>query len=153
MMEANAAKRRGPKRSPRRGAVLVETAVVLIITMTFFFGIFEYGRLLMMRQLLDNAAREGARLAVVSTNNLATSDIQNCVTRRLAGQTLTNMSIQVYKADPSSGANIGEWTDAALGDCIAVAITGTYRPLIPRLTLVPTKLPMSAKAVMCSEAN
>ena len=44
------------KRRPQRGAVLVETAFVLTLALVFLLGIVEFGRVLMMRQLLDNAA-------------------------------------------------------------------------------------------------
>jgi Flp pilus assembly protein TadG len=153
------------KQRPRscRGAAIVETALILSIALVFLFGVFEFGRVLMMRQLLDNAAREGARLAVVGTDRLTTQDIRDCVTRRMAGQTLSNMSIQVYKADLTTGSSIGSWTDAALGDGIAVTISGIYQPLIPvkfavpmmstPITLLTGPRPMSAKAVMFSEAN
>jgi hypothetical protein len=141
------------KTNQRRGGVLVEAALVLPICFTIFLGLIEYGRLAMVRQLVDNAAREGARLAVVSTNSLTTQDIQNCVTSRMAGQTLQGISIQVYKADPATGNNIGQWTDAGMGDCIAVQISGHFTPIVPGISLLPNPLPMTAKAMMYSEAN
>jgi Flp pilus assembly protein TadG len=137
----------------RRGAVLVEAALVLPICFALLLALVEFGRLTMVRQLLDNAAREGARLAVVSTNTLTTQDIQNCVTSRMAGQTLQGISIQVYKADRTTGNNIGQWTDAGMGDCIAVQISGNFTPIVPHLSLLPNPLPMTAKAMMYSEAN
>jgi Flp pilus assembly protein TadG len=141
------------KSNQRRGAVLVEAALVLPICFAVLFGLLEYGRLAMIRQLLDNAAREGARLAVVSTNSLTTQDIQNCVTSRMAGQTLQGISIQVYKADPATGNNIGQWTDAGMGSCIAVQISGNFTPIVPGISLLPNPLAMTAKAMMYSEAN
>ena len=137
----------------RHGAVLVEAALVLPICFALILGLFEFGRFVMIRHLIDNAAREGARTAVVSTNTLTTQDIRNCVTNRMAGQTLQGMTIQVYKADPTTGANIGEWTDAGLGECIAVEISGNFIPIVPTISLVPCPLPLTAKAVMYSEAN
>ena len=136
-----------------RGAAVVEAAVVLPVGLAVMLALFEYGRLVMVRQLMDNAAREAARLAVVSTSTLTTQDIQNCVTNCMAGQTLQSMNIQVYKADPTTGANIGAWTDAALGECIAVQVSGNFTPIVPGISLVPNPLAMSTKAVMRSEAN
>src|SRR4051812_28555658 len=104
----------------RRGGTLVETAVVLGVVLVFMFGIFEYGRYVMFRQLVENAAREGARQAVVSTSSLATTDIQATVTRYLVGQSLTNLTITVYKTDPTTGANLGSWNGAAFGEGVAV---------------------------------
>ena len=46
----------------RRGATIVEFAIVCILCIMAFFGIVEYGRLMYVKQLLDNAAREGAAL-------------------------------------------------------------------------------------------
>jgi len=132
---------------------VVEAAIVLPLCFVLILGLFEFGRLVMIRHLIDNAVREGARQAVVSTNTLTTLDIQNCVTNRMAGQTLQGMIIQVYKADPTTGANIGQWTDAGLGECIAVEISGNYTPIVPKVSLVPNPLPLKAKAVMYSEAN
>src|SRR5947209_17897848 len=112
-------------RKQRSATTLVETAIVISVCLLFLFGIVEYGRFLMIQHLINNAAREGARKAVASTNTATpttTADIQNTVTTALAGQYLSNVTISVYKADPTSGANTGVWTDAAFGDGIAVQV-------------------------------
>ena len=52
--------------STKRGAVLVETALVLPLFMLIFFGlIFEGSRVWFDKNVLMHAAREGARLAAV----------------------------------------------------------------------------------------
>ncbi len=51
-----------------RAAVVVEFAVVLPLLLTILFGIIEYGWVFMVRQTLQTAAREGARLAVLQTS-------------------------------------------------------------------------------------
>jgi Flp pilus assembly protein TadG len=137
----------------RRGATIVETALVLGIALMLLLGLFDFGRVLMFRQLLANAAREGARLATVTTNSSTTSDIQTCVTNYLGGQQLKNLTISVYEADPTTGNNIGTWTSAALGTCIGVQVTGTYSCMTPTFSLLPTNLPLSATAIMNSEGN
>jgi Flp pilus assembly protein TadG len=141
------------RKGSRRGAVVVEAALVIPIFFVFMLGMYEFARVAMIRQIMDNAVREGARLAVVSTSTLTTADIQNCVTSHMAGQGLQNQTIAVYKADPTTGANLGAWTGAAIGTCIAVEITGNYVPLVPKLSLVTNPLPLKAKAMMYSEAN
>lgn len=50
----------------QKGSVLVETAIILPILLLFVFGIFEYGRAMLIVNTLNNAAREGARRAAVS---------------------------------------------------------------------------------------
>jgi Flp pilus assembly protein TadG len=59
-------RRQNSKRNDRRGAAMVETAVVLPIFFMIVLGIIEFGRAMMVAQLLTNGAREGARLAVLS---------------------------------------------------------------------------------------
>jgi Flp pilus assembly protein TadG len=49
----------------RRGAVLVETALIIIVFFMFVFGIYEYGRYLMVLHVTNNAARDAARNASV----------------------------------------------------------------------------------------
>jgi len=55
-------------RSRRRGSTIVEFAVVLPLLLTVLFGIIEYGWLFMVRQTVQNAAREGCRVAVLKTS-------------------------------------------------------------------------------------
>ena len=52
----------------RRGGAIVEFAVVLPLLLTILFGIIEYGYVFMVRQSLQHAAREGARLASLQTS-------------------------------------------------------------------------------------
>ena len=138
---------------PRRGVTLVETAFVLNIFLLLMFGLFEYGRYIMQGQLLINAAREGARYATVNANTATTSQIQNYAKSYLVGQVPANLVIQVYEADPTTGANIGSWTDTRAGNSIAVEITGTYQPMLPITSILPGPVPVSAKCVTFSEAN
>ena len=142
-------------RKRRRGITIVEFSVVTILCAMLIFGVVEFGRILMVKQVMDNAAREGARYAVVHTNNLATSDIQNYVTTKLAGQTaqLTGLTISVYECDPNTGANLGAWTNAAFGNGIAVQISGQFNPLWRRLFFLPASMTFTSTAVMYSEAN
>jgi Flp pilus assembly protein TadG len=59
-------------RSNERGAALLETAITLPIVLLITVGIFEFGRAYQTWQVLTNAAREGARIAVLT----ATTDAQ-----------------------------------------------------------------------------
>jgi Flp pilus assembly protein TadG len=49
----------------RRGQALVEFALILPLMMLLLLGIVEFGRAWNVKQVLTDAAREGARLAVV----------------------------------------------------------------------------------------
>ena len=50
----------------QRGAALLETAITLPIVLLVSVGIFEFGRAYQTWQVLTNAAREGARIAVLA---------------------------------------------------------------------------------------
>jgi Flp pilus assembly protein TadG len=136
----------------RRGATVVEYAIVISATFFLLLAVFEYGRFVMIRHLIDNATREGARLAAAGTTTLTTPDIENRVTTALGGQQLGGLTVQVYESD-AGGSNVGPWTDASFGERIAVQIDCTYTPILPSLGFLPNPVTLRSKSVMRSEAN
>src|SRR5438876_6470734 len=110
------------RRRSRVGATLVETAVVLSILVLILFGLFEYGRFVMTKQLMENAAREGARWATVHTYDGTTAGVQDAVDAKLSvgrqqlfGYLKTN-NITVFAADDAGNQIAGKnWNDAAFG--------------------------------------
>ena len=48
-----------------KGTTAVETAIIIMLLLTFIFGIIEFGLLLFDKQILTNASREGARAGIV----------------------------------------------------------------------------------------
>jgi Flp pilus assembly protein TadG len=75
--------------TPRRrhAATLVEVTLVAIVFFMLLFGIFEFGQLVMVNNIMDNAVREGARYAAVNTNQGSSlaANVQNVVVSRLGG--------------------------------------------------------------------
>jgi len=140
-------------RTRRRGVAIVEAALVLPLCLILLLAIADFARMIMTRQLLDNAARSGARLAVTNTATLATTDIQNCVTAALGGQSLNNMTIQVYQVNPSTGANLGAWNTTPLGGYIAVEIDGNFQPICPGISQLASSMLWTTKVIMLCEAN
>jgi Flp pilus assembly protein TadG len=59
--------------SRERGSAMVETAIVLPIILVLMVGIFEVGRAYETWQVLTNAAREGARMAVTPSGSVPTT--------------------------------------------------------------------------------
>jgi Flp pilus assembly protein TadG len=154
---------RQTRRAVRPAATLVETAVVLIPCCLLMFAVFEYGRVVMMLQVLNNAAREGARQAVITPTSYippatATANVQATVSAFLANQDLKNVSTQIFQAD-ASGNNIGPWTSAPFGHNIVVQIDADF-PLVfptfgflPNNGAAPNSMHMTARAMMRGEAN
>jgi len=89
--------------SGERGTALIETAMTLPLLLLVSVGIFEFGRAFQTWQVLTNAAREGARLAVMpgSTDAAVKARIQSYLT---SGQ-LTNTPAIVL--NPTSTVSIG----------------------------------------------
>jgi len=146
---------------PRRGAVAVETAMVLPIVLLFLFGIFEYGRYFLTMQLLNNAAREGARYAIThlqpvtlgaTTYGNATSDVTNVINGVTAGISLSGQTVSVYASD-AQGNNLGAWTSAQSGQSVTVQITGNYQPSLTTYLGLPGTIAVDIKSAMDAEAN
>lgn len=146
------------KRPRRRAATIVEAALVLPIMLLLLFGLFEYCRFIFLLQVAENAAREGARYAVVHTGDgTTTTDVQNTVRSRMFGRDieLSGMQITVDNVDPSTGALIPNttWTDAPFAGAVRVRITGTYSPILPGFLKRQSAIPITVTCAMSSEAN
>lgn len=140
----------------RRGVAAVEAAVALPVCLLFMLGVFEYGRYVMVRNVLENAAREGARYAAVHTADKQTSDVQAVVTGFLANQQvqLQNFAIQVYATDSSGNTLSGTtWNNTPFLDAIGVQIDGDYQPIVPKFLLLPNTVHISVVAVVNCEAD
>ena len=64
--------------SPRRrsrGVVAVEAAIVLPVFVTIMVGVWEVGRLIQISTVLNEAAREGARLAAGGASNTTAATV------------------------------------------------------------------------------
>jgi Flp pilus assembly protein TadG len=110
------AHRQAAKRSARRGAAAVELAVVAPVLFTLILGIVEFGRAMMVLELLDNAARAGARVGALSGSD--TAAITSAVTTNLTNSGVTSTSVAVLVNGSSANANT-----ASTGDTITVSVS------------------------------
>jgi hypothetical protein len=76
--------RRGRRSKRRRGAVLVEFALVVPVTLLFIFGLIELSRMVMVQQALTNAAQRGSREATLARIN-SSSNVEATVREYLDG--------------------------------------------------------------------
>jgi len=69
-------------RKNQRGAALIETAITIPIILLIAVSIFEFGRAYQTWQVLTNAAREGARQAILAdkTDGDVTNAVRNYMT-------------------------------------------------------------------------
>ena len=80
----------------RHGAVMVEMALVLPLFLMLVLGIIEFGRAMMIANLVTNAAREGARMAVLdgSTNTEVNNAVESFLQSAI-GQGVSTSDIDV----------------------------------------------------------
>lgn len=84
----------------RRGAAVVEFAIVAPVFFLLVFGMIEFGRMVMVQQIITNAAREGARIAVLPSST--TSQVTTAVNNYLTGVSITGATVAVNPNPPSS---------------------------------------------------
>lgn len=119
----------------RRGIAAVEMALIAPLLFTFLVGVWEVGRFIMVKNILENAAREGGRLAAsdayfASTNHLDPSvtpsttlilpapstnadwEVQKKIVTYLtaAGIDTSNVTVQVQNTGQSGNAKSWSYT-------------------------------------------
>jgi len=109
-------RKRAPWYDARRGAAIVEMAIAAPVLILILLGLIQFGYVFMVQHLLQNAAREGCRNAILpaSTNSSVTSGVAAMLqSQRINGATTTLMV--------NGGA--GSISKANSGDNIVVQIT------------------------------
>ena len=99
-------------RKQRRAAAVVEFAIVAPLFFLLVFGMIEYGRMVMVQQIITNASREGARRAVL--DGATATEVQNEVDEFLAQSSISGADVTIDPADPST---------AEFGDPITVTVS------------------------------
>ena len=133
---------------------MVEFAFAFSALVFILFALFEFSFAIFLRQVTDNAAREGARLAVVAdyyNPPMQTSDIQARVNTVLPTTLFKSVNVQVYLAD-TTGKNIGPWPSAKFGQNVVVQVDAAYSPLLPSFGLFPSTVTIDSRSMMRSEA-
>ncbi len=92
----------------QRGAALLETAITIPIVLLLTVSVFEFGRAYQTWQVITNAAREGARVAVLA--GYTDAQVSDTVTNYMkSGQlpelTVDAATITVERTVPFSGSN------------------------------------------------
>lgn len=136
-------------RSTQRGQSLAEFALVLPIIMLMIFGILDLGRAVYAYNTLSEAARQGARLAIVNQDAAA---VKAEAVRVAPGSGLTPTSVHLClmeptQSDPSCASSAFTCAPMRIG-CLAVvrtdadftAITPLISDIIGPITLSSTSV-------------
>lgn len=103
-----------PCRRNRQGAAAVEFAIVAPVFFMMVFGMIEFGRAIMVQQVLTNASREGARVGVLDSATPTRTQVISTVTTSLQAAGITGATITVTPTEPTS---------AGYGDPVTVAVS------------------------------
>src|SRR5438309_158788 len=109
------------------GAAAVEFAIVSTVLFMIVFGIIEFGRTYSQYEVMQGAAREGARRAAVGAS---VTQIQDAVTQAADPYTLTNPPAVDHTC-----------TEDTVGQPVTVSWTQTFQisiPFVPPATITRT---------------
>jgi len=104
----------------RRGAALVEFAIVLPLLLTVLFGIIEFGQLFKVRLSAQQAAREACRIAVLQSTTKPYTNSSGPVMQKIQ-QIMTAAGVSTYNAGM---VQIAE--DTAGNPAVTVTVTVPY---------------------------
>jgi Flp pilus assembly protein TadG len=124
---------------------VVEFAIVAPVFVLFVFGMIEYGRMVMVQQILTNASREGARVAVLegaSAADIEAAIIEYCEAGHVP---VTADNVTIDPEDPA---------DAAYGDPVSVTVGVAFQ----NVSWLPSPMylgaaELSASSVMRKESS
>jgi Flp pilus assembly protein TadG len=104
-----------------------------------FFGLVEFGRVIMIQQLLTNASREGVRRAVV--DDVTATDVQQAVSNYLQKMSVSGATVSV---SPSNLAG------ADFGDTATVVVAVPFKEVswLPSPWFLDTATVLTASAAM-----
>src|SRR5947209_73274 len=94
-----------------RGAALLEAAITVPVVLLVSVGIFEFGRAYQTWQVLTNAAREGARVAVLS--NTTSTNVTDRVRAYMTSGQLPNAATAGIVVNRNASLPIGTATATA----------------------------------------
>ena len=125
-------RRRGATRVAR-GQALVEFALVIPIFLFLLVALFDLGRAVFSYNTLTNAAREGARMAIVNQDKptiIARAKAQTAIVE------LNDPSVSVgfYQMADDGTPDYGDPCDLVAVGCLAVvSFEATYQPITPMI--------------------
>jgi Flp pilus assembly protein TadG len=141
--------RRPPGRNNRLAAAAVEFAFIAPLLVTLILAMIEFGRVMMVMEVLTNAAREGCRVGVLpgSTTSDVTTHVNNYLTESSIQSSFASTTVYV-------NGSVGNPSSAAAGDQIKVTISLPFN----NVSWLPVPLfmggkTMSSSVVMRKESN
>jgi len=133
-----------------QGTALLETALILPLLLLVSVGIFEFGRAFQTLQVLTNAAREGARLAV--TPNSSSAAVDTRVRSYLVSGQLDNAAGATVVVDPDATVSVGGSLTAS-ASLVTVTYPFQFMVLQPVASLLVSGTTLGAPITLTSSAK
>lgn len=133
------------KKMNEQGAVAVEFALLLPVVLLILFGIIDFGMMMYGREIVTNAAREGARAGIVQGPPKRTSgEITTIANNYLTGTGVNQADVTFTPAG------------AGLANPNTLTVTALYNynfliPYIPNVVGIPNPLVITTQVVMRHE--
>ena len=141
-----------PRRRRAPGQALVEFALVIPIFLLIFVALFDLGSAVFTYNSLTNAAREGARLAIVNQDH---GSILLRAKNAVAIAEINDPSVTAnfYQANADGTPSSTVCSTVAVGCLAVVSFQATYNPLTPIIGrfIFPTGVTFTAKSVLSVE--
>lgn len=138
-----------------RGAALLEAAITIPLLLLVAMGIFEFGRAFQTWQVLTNAAREGARMAVLpdpTPGNVETRVREYLVAGQLSAASGAEIDVDRSASMTVNGANVSASVVTVDYPFTFVVLQPIARLVSPRTTL-SNAITMRAQALMRNETQ
>ena len=132
-----------------RGQALIEFAVCSVLLLALIFAVVEFGRMMLVYTTIGNAARIGARYAIVhgSDNLASTTQITTAVNGFLKAGTITTSSATVTVGYP--GKPDGTSSNCTDPGCrVTVTVSYPYDPLVTYFPLGTITLTSSSQGII-----
>jgi len=133
-------------RSRQRGQSLVETALVLPVVLILLMGLFDFGRAIFAYNTVAEAARNGARVAIV---NQTPADICAVAAQRAVGLGLSAGCVSPGQVgvslSPSSGCT-------AINCLQSVTVTYAFTPLTPIVSAFTGPITVNSTSTVAVES-
>ena len=141
------------RRHPRRGASVLEMSIILTVFIVLTFGMLDLGMGVYRYHVISNAARQGARQAIVHGSSATTLGVWGPTTVGPVAANTSGMAIVDSTGDSDNRAGLKpllygcdlsnttiklEWIDGSNtgGKRVRCTVTSPYKPFMPFLSQV-----------------
>ena len=140
-------------RRDERGAALLEMAFVLPMLLLISIAILEFGRAFQTWQILTNAAREGARVAVLPgiTDSMVTARVQEYVEAGVLDPDATTTVTIQHDVPISYGTGTATGSKVIVSYPFKFIVLNGVAKLVASSTTLGTDFTMAASATMRNE--